>query len=590
MSDGTYTNQIEVKINGRALTPRQQQCLVEAWVDASVNLPAAFQLTFRDQQRTLLSDLGAKIGAKVELRAKAIGKDGGGPLFTGEVTAMEADFDDTGKFSVVRGHDPGHRLLRNRRVEGYQNMTASDIARKLASRNGLKIGKISSTRTPYKMITQPNVTDWDFLTRLAQENDVELYFSDTGRFQFVDPKPASGAPGKGAKAKTNPRVLEFGINLLRCRTVVTASDQVKTVQVRGWDAERKRAVTAKKPATSNPELAIGLKGQQASSPFGAAELVETDIPYDTNAQVKEAAAALADDVSAAFAELEAEVRGDPKLRPGMPVALTGIGKPFEGKYTVTAARHVFTVGRPYETRLTVSGRQHRSLFGLASGGSAPASSALPGVASAIVTDIDRRGRVKLKFPWLDDTYVSDWARVAQFGGVRGGGLLTPEVNDEVLVAFDRGALDHPYVIGGLYNGVDRLPRYQKLPVAGMNGRVNWRSIADRTGNRVELVTGMSSRGVKVSTGDDRVTIELRQIGHRLTVNSDGSVEISGTRLVTVKGAMVRVNATQRLDLQAPSIGMRAPNLNITGMVSVQGKLDVTGLITQNQMPVMIVPA
>lgn len=589
MPGGTYTNQLKVTIDGRPLTDAHKRELVEAWVDTSVNVPAAFQLTFRDPARQVLAQLRVKIGSTVVLHALAAGRDGGKPLFTGDVTALEADFDATGKYSVVRGHDPGHRLLRGRRVEGYENMTASDIARRLATRNRLTIGRIDPTGAPYERITQPNVTDWEFLTRLARENGVEVYFSDDGKFRFVKSKRASGAPGKGAKAESSPYVLEFGVNLLRCRAGVTASDQVREVQVRGWDVRRKRAVTGRATATDSPELDLGLTGKAAIGPFQKAELVEADVPYGTQAQVKKAAQSLAADVSAAFAELEAEVLGDPKLRPGLPVAVNRIGRPFEGKYTVTTARHVFTTGRPYETWLTVSGRQHRSLFGLASGGAGSTAPRVPGVVSAIVTDIQdpkRRGRVKLRFPWLDDTYVSDWARVVQSGGVRGGGLLLPEVNDEVLVAFDRGALDHPYVIGGLYNGVDRLPRYQSMPAVGPRGRVNWRSVASRTGNRIELVDAPLRRGVKVSSGDDRMTIEMQETGTRLTVDSDGAVEISGTRAVTIRGAAVTVNAATRLDLQSSSIGLKAANLMITGMVEVQGTLNVMGVLQQNKLPVV----
>lgn len=371
MPKGSYTTELVVSIDGRRLNDDHRRSLIEGWVDASVNVPASFQLTFADQARQVLGELKVRLGSEVVVSALAVGDDGGGPLFTGEVTALEADFDGTGSYGVVRGHDPGHRLLRNRRVEGFQNMTASDIARKVATRNGLKVGRIDPTRTVYESVTQPNVTDWDFLMRLARENGVEVYFSDRGEFRFVKPKPASGAPGKGVQATSSPYVVEFGNNLLRCRTGVTASDQVRTVQVRGWDVRRKREVTAEADATRNAELAIGLTGAAAVTPFGTAELVETDIPYGTNAQVKEAAKALAADVGGAFAELELAVNGDPKLRPGLPVAVNKVGRPFEGKYTVTTARHVFGAGETYETWLTVSGRQHRSLFGLASGGAPP---------------------------------------------------------------------------------------------------------------------------------------------------------------------------------------------------------------------------
>lgn len=66
--------------------------------------------------------------------------------------------------TVIRGYDGGHRMLRQRRVIGYRNMTASDIARKLAGQDKLKIGNIDATKGIYEYITQANVTDWDFLS------------------------------------------------------------------------------------------------------------------------------------------------------------------------------------------------------------------------------------------------------------------------------------------------------------------------------------------------------------------------------------------------------------------------------------------
>ena len=49
-------------------------------------------------------------------------------------------------------------------------------------------------------------------------------------------------------------------------------------------------------------------------------------------------------------------------------------------------------------------------------------------------DPEKQGRVKLTFPWLSDTYVSDWARTVQPGaGKDRGAMVLPEVGDEVLV-------------------------------------------------------------------------------------------------------------------------------------------------------------
>src|SRR5213078_4636927 len=82
-----------------------------------------------------------------------------------------------------------------------------------------------------------------------------------------------------------------------------------------------------------------------------------------------------------------------------------------------------------------------------------------GVEIAIVTNVkdpDQAGRVKICFPRLPGKPESDWARVAQPAGGDGRGFYwLPAVNDEVLVAFERGQANRPYVIGSLWNGKDK---------------------------------------------------------------------------------------------------------------------------------------
>src|SRR5688500_942572 len=65
-----------------------------------------------------------------------------------------------------------------------------------------------------------------------------------------------------------------------------------------------------------------------------------------------------------------------------------------------------------------------------------------GVAIGLVTDNadpNGVGRVKVKLPWLADSIASPWARLAVPGGGPNRGLFfVPEVNDEVLIAFEHG--------------------------------------------------------------------------------------------------------------------------------------------------------
>ncbi|WP_329121354.1 VgrG-related protein [Streptomyces sp. NBC_01465] len=568
MSEKTFTTVLHAELGGAVLPDALAVLLVEGWVDSSVNVPAAFQLVFSDKDGRVVEKFPQiKVGAKAVLSPFADGRRGD-PLLTGEITALEVDGDPaTGRHLVVRGYDPGHRLLRNRRVAGYPNMTASDIVRKLAALNGLSLGRVQATPTVYDLATQPNITDWDFLARLAAQNDVRLSFDNKGKLEFASLPKASAAPSDTTPAAQSPYVLDFGHNTLHSRLAVTAAGQVNRVSVRGWDMRTRQQLSAPTTAATSQDIVSDITPAQLAAPFGKAELTATHIPYTTQSEVTHAAKALADDVTGSFAELEVAVTGNPSLAPGTPVAVKGAGFPFEGKYTATGVRHVFASGEQFTTWLTVSGRQFRSLYGLAAGGQDTAPP-MPGVAVALVTNTKdplKLGRVKLRFPWLSQTYESDWSRVAQFGGTKGGGLLLPEVNDEVLCAFDRGSLEHPYVLAGLYNGVDKPTREpNSIPaVDPTSGQINWRALTARSGHTVELIEdGTSTRrnsGILLQTGNGKLTVQLNEARTTLTISSSGEVTISGARKVEISsggdlslkaGGTLRMSAGLGVDIKA----------------------------------------
>ncbi|MEU5628441.1 VgrG-related protein [Streptomyces tendae] len=557
----SFSSIVEVKIGGAKLPDTIAPMLTDGWVDQGVNVPAAFRLTFRDPYHLLLGDLNVQFGTPVVITPIADGQGKNNPLLTGEVTGLETDYDGTGSFTVIRGYDYGHRLMRQRRVAAYRNQKASDIARKLVAMDGVSIGRIQATKGTYAFIAQPNVTDWDFLARLADENKMIMYLDSKGKFRFVTPKPSAGAPSPNTDGDQSTFVLQAGHDILRLRAAVTAADQIGKVESRGWNVTTKKKITEVAPATTDPGIGIKWTPGTAAGKFKPGKLVETANPYDKQDEVQNAAKALASDVTASFAELEVAVNGHPDLRPGVPVALADVGTPFEGKYTVTSVRHHFGDGVAYESWITVSGRQWRSLYGLASGGgggSDPASAArLPSVANAIVTDVQdplKQGRVKLQFPWLDDTYVSDWARTVQMGGVAGGGIFPMDVGDEVLVAFDRGALDHPFVIGGLYNGRD-VPTKSDVPLHdGLKKKAVRHTLSDRQGNRVDLLsqrTGGRKQGVRIASGNDKLTINLDRTKTEITVDSKGTVKITGSRSVSVEaGTDLSLSARRSLTIKS----------------------------------------
>jgi phage protein D len=531
-----FTNELVVTVNGTPLPPDLTALLVQSIVDDSRTVPDLFVLRFRDPGNVVLPGAGITIGTPVKLAVASNEAVAPEPLLDGEVTALEKEHDGTGTFTVVRGLDRSHRLSRGRRVAGYQQMSISDVATKVARNAGFPVGKVDSTSAVHPQVSQGNVTDWDFLRGLAVDVGAEVAVVD-GRFEFRRPTIAAEAPGT-TDATKEPLVLEVGRNLLRLRAVVTSAEQVPQVQVRAWDFTAKRAVIGN-AAAATKSAENGAKPDELAGKFAAPFLVAAATPYLTQAEVDDAAKALAEQVAGGFAELEGVLRGNPLVRAGTAVRLANAGEPFDGKYTVTASRHVFEPGTGYQTWVTVSGAQDRTLKGLVDGtGSDPAATGRPGVVIGQVSDNrdpEGLGRVRLLFPWLADDFVSDWARTVQPGaGAERGALVVPEVGDEVLVAFENGSFQRPYVIGGLYNGVDK-PADGDVPLIDENsGAVNRRTVVSRTGHRIDLVEQAGgATGVVIRTGDGALTLDLDQQKTTVTVHSDGTVTVEAKRGVTV---------------------------------------------------------
>ncbi|MBL8926172.1 MAG: VgrG-related protein [Pseudonocardia sp.] len=578
MAEAQVSNAFTVSVDGTPMPADLVPLMVSAVVDDSLNLPDLVILRFRDPDRTVLAKSGMKIGSKLVVAATSRGSTTPAPLITAEVTALEVEFDTTGTFTVVRGFDPAHRLFRGRRTETYTQVTASDVAKKVAQRVGLTLGTVDATTTVFDHLSQGGVSDWEFLDGLAREIGHEVGVKD-GKFEFRAPNPATDAPAPKSE-QAEPLLLRQGSDLIRFRAVVTSAEQVKEVQVRGWDVASKKALIGTAPAkTRSAQLSgSGVAPTDLAKTFGDPVYVATDVPFRGQSEVDAAAKALSEQIAGASAEFEGAARGNPKIQAGTAIAIDNLGAPFDGKYVVTSSRHSYDQTTGYTTHFAVTGRQERSLFGLASGSGSRR--AQTGVAIAQVSDArdpQHQGRVKLTFPWLSDDYVSDWARTVHTGAGKDRGFyVLPEVGDEVLVAFEQGDIRRPYVVGGLFNGVDTPKTGPIDDVDGGSGAINRRSLVSRRGHRIDLLDQDGRKeGIALATGDGKHTFTLDATGSTVTLHSDGSVTIeaksgvtvdAGTGSLKLTGGDVSITATTGLTLDGgPSV-----KVNASGQVAVSG--------------------
>jgi len=553
----------DIQLNGSALSDEMEALLEQVVVDHHQHLPDMFAITFHDPDRDVLGKLNATIGDTVTIK---VTPPGGSPetLIKGEVTGFEAEYGATRLRTVLRGYDMSHRLHRGRRTETYKNVTDSDIARTVASRASLTVGKIDSTSGTHDHVSQANQSDWDFLKSRAREIGYELAMED-GKFNFRKPIQASAAPQNGTyQNHSDPLQLVFGDDLIEFRPRVTSAEQVNDVKVRGWDPVQKQTVIGSANAATVTTDSLRDNPASLANKFGGPTFTAVNRPLAQQAQVDGAAGSIAELISSAFAEADGLANGNPKLKAGATVSVGVVGDKFSGKYTLTSARHVFGE-QGYRTHFAISGRQDRSLLGLASlgasnGHASAGGQPINGVVVAIVTDNNdpnNTARVKLKFPWLDDSYESDWARLAQLGaGPNSGAVWIPEVNDEVLVAFENGDIRRPYVVGNLYNGVD-------TPNEGSglfdNGKVKRRGFISRMGHKFIFFDDANKSGVAFISSDGNLKISLNETNSEIHISSQGKVHVESQQDMTLESqGNLKLSAQQGITLEAQS------NLSLKG--------------------------
>ena len=74
------------------------------------------------------------------------------------------------------------------------------------------------------------------------------------------------------------------------------------------------------------------------------------------------------------------------------------------------------------------------------------------------------GRLQVQLPFIDSLDLAPWARVCvPMAGMLSGDYYIPNVGDEVLVAFEHGDVNAPYILGSLWNAIQRPPLPSPIP-------------------------------------------------------------------------------------------------------------------------------
>lgn len=557
--------------------------LVEMVVDTNRHLPDMFTLLIYDNGLQWVDDQNLlKLGAEVEIKINDQ------VLVKGEITSLEPDFTEEGNaVLLVRGYDKSHRLHHVRRTKTYLQAKDSDLASQLAGNAGLR-ADADTTSTTHEYILQSNQTDMEFLRTRAMRIGYQVYVED-GKLCFKKyPVAANGQPVE----------LEWGLDLLHFRVRMAAGRQPKKVTVRGWDPNTKEAIVGQANAPSSTKNQGGTTkagGAVASQAFGSdGEDVVVSSPVSVQGEADALAKGLLDAAHGNFIHAEGECNGNPRIKAGGIVDIQGVGNRFGGKYLVSSATHVYNVDAGYRTAFRVTGQQPNTLLDLVDSSyeDQQGRGLLQGVVPAIVTNVndpDDLGRVKVKFPWMGDEVESAWARISSLmAGAERGWMILPEVNDEVLVAFEHGDTRFPYVIGMLWNKKDKPP----LPVgeAVSGGKVVQRIFKTRAGHTILLddndgkeqivIRDKSGKNeILIDTPSNTITITTdmleEKISQNATLDCKGDIKQNATNLTIKCKGNLSLEASGQLNIKGAQVaieGSGTTQVKSSGMLQIQGSV------------------
>ncbi len=564
--------QIMIKVAGAALTPSVYQRLTSVEVDDSLYLPSMATLEFDDPPESgtsppapLTNAATFNVGGDLEVSAKV--GTATSVIFKGEITSIEPDYTMEGYTRlIVRAYDKGHRLIRVTKTRTFLQVTDSDVISQIANEAGLQ-PTVDSTSVVHDYLLQHNQTNYAFIQERAERAGLVVR---TSMGKLSAKKLSTFASGSAVATVT------FGVELLEFRPRLSGVFQPDSYLVQGWDPASK-AVFSGTASSATPTASIGAsRGASLAGPFGASgEYGVVDVPVAQASEAQAIADARMSEARNGDIQAEGAIEGMPSVMAGTKVTVAGVGTKFNGNYLITRARHTYTLNEGYRVHFeSTNGTGETTADLVETQGSQP--ERVFGAVIGVVTDINdsegNMGRVKVKLPWMiknSGTEIESWwARIATpMAGNGRGFMFLPEVNDEVLVAFEHGDVRRPYVIGFLWNGQDATPL--GTSAAQDNGKVKQRVIKSTSGHiitiddsddasKISIVDSGGKSFLLIDTKNKKVSIEsegevLIKAAQKIDITGDAAINVTGKSDITVKSdTNVKIEASAGLELKASS--------------------------------------
>lgn len=575
----------EIKVNGGDLPATWLNALTAVRVERALCLIGRTTLRFSDWGYQLSASATFTLGTKVQ-----IGIQGGEVLMAGEVTgiSLEQTPSDSPEL-VVTVDDQGYKLALGTNVRTFLQGTYKDALATVTQAAGLRLAAKASTMTVINEYLLQSGSDLAFLDSVTRRSG-SVWWVEGATVHIEDIDADLGTVD-----------LELG-KTLSDFSVRASALRPTGVTVKGWDANAQQDVSADSNPPKTTATSTFVSGYVGDAPKSGLK-TSTQSTFDQNPANAEDARILANAMYNDVVAGAVIARGGGLINPAIQL-LTKVkvkdAGPASGTYVVSQVEHIFRSDGFY-TRFVAGPVRPGGLVDTLGPAAADPGFEIAGLLTAVVTNLadpEKLGRVKVKYSASGGTVESAWARMVAAGVGKGrGSEFLPEVNDEVLVGFERGDSRHPVVLGGLFSKKNVLPS-GAATIA--NNAVNFRRITSRLGHVIEMGDGtgqgeqhlqlvLAGGNHKLRLGKDRFDLDvpggtpvsIKAGAAKFEIDAQGNITIEGNKItlkaqtqVSIEGtAGVELKSSAKVAAQAPMIDVKADAMATVdggGMLTLKG--------------------
>ena len=508
-----------------------------------------FEKTGDSVLNTSKNYIGSTIIIKIESYTDGWQNTKPGLLFKGIIHSVKAVKTETDKedLVVLKGYSPEYLLSNHPGCRSFTNKSLKQIVETVLKpyvKDVLARNVNPSYSEPIPYCVKYNESNLDFLKRLAARYGEWMYYNGK---EFI----FGNASGNNENLILNQDLknLDFSINLKASGFKYISYDYLKAEPFETESGKNMGKMQLNEVGQIAHDTSWKKMGQIDSQFFPHLNVPTGNETKAQNTSVETLASASAMDMCGISGVSE-----NLFLVPGTKITIKepkpgGNGEIDYGEYIVTSVKHNCNNLLVYENSFTAI----------------PSDAKIPAYAnpeavpnsepqSALVmdnNDPDKLGRIKVHFFWQEEGQTTDWIRiVSPYSGGSRGFFFIPEIDDEVLVGFEAGNAERPYVMGSLYNGS------KKPNDAWPNSKNSFKGLVTNSGMRLEF------------DEDKKITTIDTPGGNKIILDEDG------------QSILIEDQSSNKVELTTSGIDLKSPgdiNIKADGKITIDGMngIDIT---------------